>query len=177
LRYGFRNTNGKSIVAFWAAAHSVAGGAFAPLVATLKLKNSGIRNPVLIDVVSGAITPLEWKKGTTDTLESLPVRDSVMAVTDANYFDWPVLPEAPSGLTGQTSGSGVTLKWENHDSTKRIAVERRAGNAGRWERITMQSATTSYTDSGAPRGLACYRVRALNDAGESAFSNILRVER
>ena len=37
LRYGFRNKNGKAIVAYWIAAHSVPGGAFAPLTVNLKL--------------------------------------------------------------------------------------------------------------------------------------------
>ena len=72
LHYGFRNANGKAIIAYWIAAHSVPGGAFAPLTVDLTLKNSGIQKPVLIDVVSGEISPLDWKHGTTDTLEALP---------------------------------------------------------------------------------------------------------
>jgi len=31
-------------------------------------------------------------------LEMAPVKDSILAVTDESYFDWPVLPEAPSSL-------------------------------------------------------------------------------
>ena len=31
---------------------------------------------MLIDVMSGEIKPLEWIKGTTDLLESVPVRDN-----------------------------------------------------------------------------------------------------
>ena len=95
LHYGFRNKNGKTIVAYWAAAHSNPGGAFAPLTVNLALKNSGIQKPMLIDVVSGEILPLTFKG---ETIEGLPLRDSVMAVADASYFDWAVLPEAPSGL-------------------------------------------------------------------------------
>src|SRR5260370_30441219 len=82
LRYGFRNKNGKSIVAYWVAAHSVPGGAFPPLVVTLKLRNAGIRQPVLIDVVSGEITALESKHGTTDTLQAPPLPDSILAHPD-----------------------------------------------------------------------------------------------
>lgn len=177
LHYGFRNKNGKAIVAYWMAAHSVAGGAFPPLAATLQLKNTGIRQPVLVDVVSGDITTLEWKKGTTDTLETVPVRDSILAIADASYFDWPVLPEAPSGLTVQSSGAGVALRWLLHDGNPaRVAIERRVGNEGRWERIATQTASTQFNDTAAPSGsVVCYRVRALNDAGESAYSNIVRV--
>ena len=64
LRYGFRNKNGKAIVAYWIAAHSVAGAEFPPLTVDLKLENSGIRAPVLIDITTGEITALAWKQGT-----------------------------------------------------------------------------------------------------------------
>ncbi len=179
LRYGFRNKNGKAIVAYWAAAHSVPGGAFPPLTVTFKLKNTGIRDPVLIDVVSGEISGLDWKRGVADTLEALPVRDSILAIADASYFDWPILPEAPSGLTTQASSAGVSLHWEMHDGNpSKVAIERRIGNEGRWERIATPAAGSQYTDTAAPRsGLVTYRVRAINDSGESAFSNISRLNR
>ncbi len=177
LGYAFRNKNGKAIVAYWIAAHSVPGGAFPPLTVNLKLKNSGIREPVLVDVVSGEISALDWKRGTTDTLEAVPVRDSILAIADASYFDWPILPEAPSGLSAQAASTGVELRWSMHDGRpSKIAIERRAGNTGPWDRIATPPAGTQFTDTGAPRGsVVCYRVRAMNDAGESAFSNIARV--
>jgi len=74
MRYGFRSKNGKAIVAYWLAAHSLAGNSFLPLYADLSLKNTRIIHPVLIDVVSGEIKPLVWKQGTSDTLEALPIR-------------------------------------------------------------------------------------------------------
>jgi hypothetical protein len=177
LAYGFRNANGKSIIAYWMAAHSVPGGAFAPVTVNLTLKNAGITSPVLIDVVSGEISGLRWKQGSADTLEALPVRDSILAIADANYFDWPVLPEAPSGLSARASGGGVTLGWQLHDGNPaKISVERRTGNSSSWERIATQSARVEFTDTGAPRGsIVSYRVRAINNAGESAYSNIVRV--
>ena len=178
MRYGFRNANGKSIVAYWMAAHSVPGGAFAPLAVELTLKNSGIKSPILIDVVSGEISALHWKPGSADTLEALPLRDSIFAIADASYFDWPVIPEAPSGLSAQASGAGVALRWQLHDGNpSKVAVERRTGNTGPWQRISTQPARTAFTDTEAPRGpVVCYRVRATNNAGESAYSNIARVK-
>ena len=140
------------------------GNVFPPLTVDLTLPNAGISKPVLIDVVSGKITPL-------DSLKALPLRDSVLAIADASYFDWPVLPEAPSGLVAQ----GTSLKWELHDA-RRSAVERRTGNTGGWERIATLEGS-SFNDNKAPVGLICYRVRAINDAGESAFSNIARTHR
>jgi hypothetical protein len=179
LRYGFRNANGKAIVAYWIAAHSVAGGAFAPLTVNLKLGNTGIQNPVLIDVVSGEILPLRWKRGTTDSFEALPVRDSILAIADANYCDWPILPEAPSGLHASARAAGISLRWELHSGDPvKVAIERRAGNAGKWERIATETLGASFIDSAAPAGATlCYRVRAINNAGESAFSNVVRVTR
>jgi hypothetical protein len=180
LHYGFRNKNGKAIVAYWMAAHSVPGGDFPPLVVNLTLKNTGIRNPVLIDVVSGEISPLSWKAGTTGTLQGLPVRDSVLAIADATYCDWPVLPQAPSDLHAQRSGDTVALRWALHDEearTSKVAIERRAGNDNKWERIATEAAVAAFTDSKAPpAAVVCYRVRALNDRGESAYSNIVRVQ-
>lgn len=179
LHYAFRNRNGKAIVAYWMAAHSAPGGAFAPLATDMTIRNSGIRNPVLIDVVSGEISALSWKQGTTDRIDNLPLRDSVMAIADSSYFDWPVLPEAPSALRAGVNAKGVELRWELHGGgATKVGIERRAGNTGQWQRIATPSASTDYTDTAPPAGsVVCYRVRALNGAGESAFSNIVRVNR
>jgi hypothetical protein len=176
LAYGFRNPNGKVIIAYWLAAHSVPGGAFAPITIRAALKNAGIKRPVLIDVVSGEITPLNWTRGTDDTFDALPVRDSILAIADTSYFDWPILPEAPSGLSAQLSGLNVKLHWQMHEGNpSKIAVERRKGNTAAWERIATQTVRTEFTDADI-RSLVCYRVKALNNSGESAYSNIVRVK-
>ena len=182
MGYGFRNLNGKAVVAYWLAAHSLPGNSFPPLVATITLRNTGITHPVLIDVVSGEIKPVEWKRGTTDTLEALPVTDSIMAIADENYFDWPVLPEAPSSLNASISGNAARLTWQVHgDDSIGLIVERQIGSSGqgrgRWDRLTKLAATaTEYSDLGLKRGQAvAYRVRAANAAGESAYSNIARI--
>jgi hypothetical protein len=176
--YGFRSRTGKPIVAYWLAAHSVPGGAFPPFHADLTIANTGIRHPVLIDVVSGAMQPIA-KPEPSDVFPNLPIRDSVLAVADENYFDWPVLPEAPSSLTAAVAGNTVRLRWQTHggDPAKAI-VERRAGDTGQWTRIATQpSANSEYADGSAPAGVVCYRVRAANDGGESAYSNVARVRR
>jgi hypothetical protein len=181
MSYGFRSKTGKAIVAYWMAAHSLPGNSFLPLYSTFTLKGTGIEHPVLIDVVSGDIRPLEWKKGTTDTLEGLPVTDSMMAIADAGYFDWPVLPEAPSSLNAVLSGTTVKLSWDVHDGNPRhIVVERRddpASGRGTWRRIAeLPSSASDYADSEFKKGQAVsYRVRAVNDGGESASSNTVRV--
>jgi len=181
LGYGFRSDSGKAIVAYWLAAHSLPGNAFPPLYATLSLKNTGITHPVLVDVVSGEIKPLSWKAGTTDTLELLPIKDSIMAVTDEGYFDWPVLPEAPSSLRLSITDGAVKLNWEVHGgSPTGILVERATKVAGggkrTWTQIAkLPSSATDYSDSTVSRGEGfAYRVRAINEDGESAYSNIAR---
>jgi len=177
LTYGFRSEAGKAIIAYWLAAHSNPGNVFAPFAATMRLENAGIQHPVLIDIVSGEIRRLTWKAGTTDTLEGLPVRDSVLAIADESYFDWTPAPEAPSGLAARASGNAMDLSWELHGTDiTGVAVERRMGNRGTWERVAKLGASaTSYRDSAAGGKTVCYRVRALGDAGESAYSNVVRV--
>ncbi|HEV2352428.1 MAG TPA: fibronectin type III domain-containing protein [Terriglobia bacterium] len=182
LAYGFRSPKGKAIVAYWLAAHSEPGNKFPALKVTMKIKNSGIKHPVLIDVVSGQITPLAWKQGTSDILNSVPIRDSILAIADENYFDWPVLPEAPSSLTVAVTKGAAQLRWEVHGGNPTgIKVERQVtgdgSEAGRWETIAkLPGGSAEYGDTKAPQsGRAAYRVRASNDAGESAYSNIVRV--
>jgi hypothetical protein len=102
-----------------------------------------------------------------------------MAIADENYFDWPVLPEAPSSLTGTVAGNSVRLRWQTHggDPANGI-VERRAGDTGQWTRVATQpSGGAEYVDGSAPAGVVCYRVRLANGNGESAYSNVARVRR
>lgn len=182
LGYGFRSDSGKAIVAYWLAAHSLPGNTFPPLYATLSLKNTGITHPVLIDVVSGEIRQVKWKAGTTDTLEALPVKDSILAVTDESYFDWLVLPEAPSSLNLAVTGNTAKLDWQVHGGggPTGIVVERRVeeGESAKtsWSRIAkLPATTTEYSDSSLKKGeRLAYRVRAINGDGESAYSNIVR---
>ena len=183
MSFGFHSRSGKAIVAYWLAAHSLPGNVFPPLYADLALKNTGISHPVLVDVVSGEIKPVEWKNGTTHTLQTLPLKDSVMAITDESYFDWPVLPEAPGSLAVTLSGNAAKLTWELHGGDpKGSIVERRIeslAGASRWERIAKvenNANAYTYTDPSVAKGKpAAYRVRAYSDAGESAYSNIARV--
>ena len=179
MSFGFRSVSGKEIVAYWLAAHSEPGNVSRTLYSTVSLKNTGIQHPVLIDVVTGNIRPVDWKKGTNDTLDLLPVSDSIMAIADADYFDWPVLPEAPSSLAAVRVGTSVKLAWNVHGGDpKQIIVERRAekGNSrASWQRVAQLSASAKeYTDTDVSNaGKTAYRVKALNREGESATSNIV----
>ena len=177
--FGFRSAKGKAIAAYWLGAHSRPGkDSFPPLYTSLKITNSGIVHPVLIDVVNGEIRRVKWKAGTNDTLDSVPVRDSIMAVADEDYFDWPVLPEAPSGLRASLAGGGVELAWDTHGGDPAtVVVERRAARTGKWTRIATQpAARNQYTDTAPAAEDISYRVRLANAGGESGYSNIVRVQ-
>ena len=179
LAYGFRSPKGKAAVGFWLAAHSWPHNVYVPKYVTMTLRNSGIELPVLASIHSGEIKRLEWKPGTRDTLEKVPLLDSVQAIVDASYFDWPVLPEAPSSLEVRTAGGSAQLTWEPHGgNATAIVVERRASEGANWERIAkLPAGANEYTDNHASKGQSLsYRVRALNDTGESAYSNIVRVK-
>ena len=182
MSFGFRSRSGKAVVAYWLAAHSLPGGVFPPLYTDLSLKNTGINHPVLVDITSGEMKPIEWRKGTMDTLESLPLKDGVMAIADESYFDWAVLPETPSSLSATLSGPSVRLKWDLHGGDpKGTVIERRVGklpgNESQWKQIAkLENNATEYTDLDVAEGQgAAYRVRTYNDAGESAYSNIMHV--
>jgi len=102
-----------------------------------------------------------------------------MAVTDESYFDWPILPEAPSSLSVSITGNTAKLHWRVHGgSPTGIVVERRIDRADgakeAWSRVAkLPPTSTEYSDSGLKRGeRVSYRVRAINGDGESAYSNI-----
>ena len=178
LAYGFRSSKRKAAVGYWLAAHSWPHNVYVTRYVTLTLRNTGIEHPVLANVYTGEIKLLEWKAGTRDTLERVPLLDSVQAIVDADYFDWPVLPEAPSSLEVKVAGDSAQLTWEPHGGyTTAMAVERRIGDRGDWQRVTkLPAGAKEYTDTHISRIQALsYRVRAINDAGESAYSNIVRV--
>jgi hypothetical protein len=101
-----------------------------------------------------------------------------MAIADESYFDWQVLPEAPSSLIARVVGNGVQLVWQTHDGAASNIVKRRAGDMGSWSRIAKSVGDkAAYVDDSAPAGVVCYRVRSANLNGESPYSNIVRVRR
>ena len=177
--YGFRSRTGKAIVAYWLAVRSTPTDGGPEVIGDLRIKNSGIQNPILMDLVSGRVTALSWKAGTDDTLESVHFRDSVMAIADESYFDWAVLPEAPVSLRFSLSNGKVRLSWILADQdTASFRIELRQGEEGKWQRsATLKGLKTAHTLTLQKGDLnVYYRVRAINNAGESAYSNIVKVK-
>jgi hypothetical protein len=176
LSYGFRSPKNKAIVAYWLPVLSKAGNPSPAAAVTLRILNTSIQNPVLVDVTSGEMTSLSWKPGTTDTLEKMSLRDSVMAIADESYFDWMELPEAPSELVLAIKEGGVHLVWKLHGGNpESVSLERRIGQHGRWETVAkLPPSQTSFVDKQVSRAqeMTSYRVAAENSAGRSAYSNV-----
>ncbi len=176
LSYGFRSPKNKAIIAYWLPVLSKAGDRSATANVNLQITDSGIQNPVLVDVTSGEMTPLSWKPGTTDTLERVPLFDGVMAIADEGYFDWTELPEAASELTLAKEPEGLRLAWKIHAGNPEfVSVERRIGEHGQWLSVAkLPAAETSFLDTqiSNDKGAVSYRVLAENAAGHSAYSNV-----
>ncbi len=171
--YGFRSRGGKAIVAYWLAERTHPKHPFEPIRVDLTAANTGIRHPVLIDVDADTVSPLSWDG--SSTLRQVPVRDSIMAIADANYFDWKVLPEIPGGLRVEARANGAKLSWRRtDDAADHIIIERRAGEQKQWAKIkTVPGNATSYEDAELPAlKTAAYRIRAANASGNSGYSDV-----
>ena len=85
-------------------------------------------------------------------------------------------PAAPSDLTAEPlPGAGGLLRWtDNSDNEDGFRIERRRDGAGGFRRVTTTGPdVTMFEDSGLVAGATySYRVRAENEAGVSAFSNL-----
>jgi hypothetical protein len=85
------------------------------------------------------------------------------------------IPAAPSDLQAvAASPFAVDLAWaDNSYDEDGFQIERRTGAGGTWAQVAAAGPdATSYRDAGLTAGTAYdYRVRATNDAGESAYSN------
>jgi len=82
---------------------------------------------------------------------------------------------APSSLSAAAvSSSQIDLSWtDNSDNEKGFKIERKAGEGGSFSEIkTVEANAKSYSDTGLSASTTYfYRVKAYNDAGDSAYSN------
>src|SRR5208282_178135 len=96
--YAFRDrASGKPIYAWWLAVVADPADRFQPVETSIVVPDPALRHPVLIDSRTGAVTPLEWNDRARGELR-VPLTDTVMALADASYLNWPELPEAPGAL-------------------------------------------------------------------------------
>ncbi|HEU4753076.1 MAG TPA: S8 family serine peptidase [Armatimonadota bacterium] len=84
------------------------------------------------------------------------------------------VPAAPSNLVASAlSQTEAGLTWsDNSPDETAFKIERRAGAEAYSQVAALPAGTTSYRDSGLTAGAAyTYRVRAVNDSGDSPYSN------
>ena len=90
------------------------------------------------------------------------------------------VPAAPTGLTatvlttGTRFGASIRLDWVDNANNETGYEVYRSTNQTTWTRLTTTGANVrTYTSGGLTRGVTYYyRVRAINAAGASAYSNI-----
>jgi hypothetical protein len=87
-------------------------------------------------------------------------------------------PAAPSDLTATaTTSTEVSLSWTDTSSDETgFLIERKAAGGAFMQIATVGAGVTSYSDDGLSTGTTyVYRVRAINSAGNSAYSNRAQV--
>jgi M6 family metalloprotease-like protein len=88
-------------------------------------------------------------------------------------------PKAPASLVAKVFSSAmVNLTWKDTANSEwGFYLERRIGTTGTWEVIaTVAANATGYSDTTiAPSTSYSYRLRAFNDYGASAYSNIVTI--
>jgi hypothetical protein len=84
--------------------------------------------------------------------------------------------QAQTGLVVTASAGQLTATWQDNNSTETgFRIERsRAGDVCEFAQLAaLPAESVSYVDAGLTEGERwCYRVRAENDAGVSAYSNV-----
>jgi hypothetical protein len=76
--------------------------------------------------------------------------------------------------TPAPAAAQLTLTWQdNSNNEDNFAIDRKTGTNGTYTQITLTATNiTSYVDTSVTRGVSyCYRIRAVNSAGASAYTN------
>jgi hypothetical protein len=82
--------------------------------------------------------------------------------------------KASASFTIVASLAQLTLSWnDNSTNESNFEIERKTGTNGTYTRISLiRPNANSYVDTAVTRGVTyCYRVRAVNTAGASAYTN------
>lgn len=98
----------------------------------------------------------------------------------ANARTGPCAPAAPGGLAATAvSPSRIDLTWtDSSDTEAGFRLERSLTGSDTWTLVaTLPPDTTGYVDMGlTPHTRYYYRIRAFNDGGDSAYSNMVAAE-
>jgi hypothetical protein len=175
-QYCFRDrVSGKPIYAVWLAVYASPGDHFKPVIAAIPIPDRQIQNPILIDVRTGTITPVTWHDKEARTVH-VELKDSVVAVADASYLDWPQAMEAPGPLFATQTGEKVQLEWKGYGNAGGFEIQRSV-DWGEWQKVAQLAAGTStFSEKLSPGRHITYRVRALGQEAPSAWSNPAWIE-
>ena len=170
-QYCFRDrVSGKPVYAVWMAVYAAPEDRFEPVTVEIPIPDRQIQNPILIDVRTGKVKPATWRDKDARTI-AVDVRDSVTAVADASYLDWPQAPEAPAELVAKLSGGQVQLEWKGYDKTGGFELQRSA-DWGAWQKVAELKPGQTRCSEPSPRGKhITYRVRAVGQSVPSVWSN------
>lgn len=176
-KYAYRDRlTGKRIYAVWLAIPSDPRDQFKPTPVELGLPGSGIVNPILVELTTGKVTPLQWQDKERQHL-IVPISDSTVAIADASYIEWPAAPEAPGELVAARSGDAVQLGWNNYGSATAFEIQRSV-DWGQWQAVsTILAGRTKFSEPLPSGQHITYRVRALGQQSASAWSNPAWVDR
>jgi hypothetical protein len=115
---------------------------------------------------------------TLDGAASAQVSGTDVVIADAVKFvaaaPTPQPPAAPSNLVATTiSKSQINLAWQDNSSDEvNFVLERKKGTGSYSVIATLGADTTSYSDTGLVKNTTyTYRIKAVNAAGSSAYSN------
>jgi len=169
--FWFRDrASGRRVFACWLAIPADPKDDFKPVNAEMTVADRSITRPVLLDIRTGEVRELRWNDPARRTV-TVPLKDSVMAVADARFLDWPETPQTPAELVAERRGAEVTLRWKPSPGAVRFEVER-SDDFKPWlpvGEVTAPAAEFSERSSAASR--STYRVRATNTNGRSPWSN------
>lgn len=131
------------------------------------------------DLLATGVRPLAGLQGITVTGGTL----DIWMMVDPNYAppSLPVKPTTPSNLTAAAlnANQGVSLAWLDRSVDESgFTIERRTTSTSPWQIVaTVNANTTKFTDAMAARRTSyTYRVRAINVAGSSPYSNAVTVK-
>jgi hypothetical protein len=171
--YCFRDKNsGKPIYAVWLAAYGDPDDHFKPVTTDVPISDPQIQSPIIIDVRTGKVKPATWHDQKRRTVQ-VELKDSVVAIADASYLNWPTAPEAPSGLIASKSADGVKLEWRRYGNEALVGFEiQRSSDWGNWRTVGEVTVNqTRYSEKLPSAAHTSYKVRALGKHSPSAWSN------
>lgn len=98
---------------------------------------------------------------------------TVFRVDDVSVtYTVPVAPKAPSNLQVVGNTGRILLSWQDTATNEsNFEVERKSLNGSYSKIATINANTVAYEDSQSNGNTRCYRVRATNSSGSSAYSN------